>query len=430
MKTDDKGHYSCARGFRRRPGLFSDEAAEAPATEGVKYAGSKLKLLPCILELVRKVNPKTVLDGFAGTTRVAQALARSGYRVLANDVAAWSKTFGVCYLLNPHPESHYQPLIDHLNALPGRDGWFTEHYGGEANGPSSMGRDQLKKPWQIHNTRRLDAVREELERLPLSPIEKAVLLTSLILALDSVDSTLGHFASYLHHWSPRSYNRLHLKVPRLIPAQDRHSVYQTDIFDLLPRVQADLAYFDPPYGSNNEKMPPSRVRYAAYYHLWTSICLFDKPALFGKARRRADTADTVAGSVFEEFRKNEAGRFVAVAAIERLLQTARARHILLSYSSGGRATAEELNEVIQAAGRLVEVLEMDHRKNVMAAMRWTNEWVNEAAAPNKEFLFLIEKPKSSPNDGTAAVCGAHAPSHVVVGAPADHLMASSLLPIG
>jgi adenine-specific DNA-methyltransferase len=373
--------------------LSTDGLLDVPATEGVKYAGSKLKLLPCILQLVGQVKPKTVLDGFAGTTRVSQALARSGHRVLANDVSAWSKIFGTCYLLNPFPESHYQPLLDHLNALPGRDGWFTEHYGGEANGGSSMGRDQLKKPWQKHNTRRLDAMREEMERLPVSQIEKSVLLTSLILALDSVDSTLGHFASYLRDWSPRSYNRLHLKVPRLIPAQERHAVYQSDIFDLVPKVQADLAYFDPPYGSNNEKMPPSRVRYAAYYHLWTSICLSDKPALFGQARRRADTSDTVAGSVFEEFRKSQTGRFVALEAIERLLQTTQARHIILSYSSGGRATADELNDVIHAAGRLVEVLETDYRKNVMAAMRWTHQWVREAETPHKEFLFLIETGK-------------------------------------
>jgi adenine-specific DNA-methyltransferase len=95
--------------------------------------------------------------------------------------------------------------------------------------------------------------------------------------------------------------------------------------------------------------------------------------------------------VFEDFRKTDAGRFVAVAAIERLLQTARARNILLSYSSGGRATAEALNEVIHAAGRLVGALELDHRKNVMSGMRWTNEWVTEADTPHKEFLFLIEK---------------------------------------
>jgi adenine-specific DNA-methyltransferase len=40
---------------------------------------------------------------------------------------------------------------------------------------------------------------------------------------------------------------------------------------------------------------------------------------------------------------------------------------------------------------LVEALEIDYRKNVMAGMRWTNEWVSDADLPNKEFLFLIEK---------------------------------------
>lgn len=362
-----------------------------PETEGVKYAGSKLKLLPYILRLVNRVKPRTVLDGFAGTTRVSQALARTGHRVIANDIAAWSKIFGTCYLLNPRPESHYQPLIDHLNALPGKDGWFTEHYGGEPNGGSSIGADKLKKPWQKHNTRKLDAIRDEIERLSVSETEKAVLLTSLMLALDAVDSTLGHFAAYLNDWSPRSYHKLHLEVPQLIPATGRHAVHQSNIFELVKKVEADLAYFDPPYGSNNEKMPPSRVRYAAYYHLWTSICLYDKPALFGKARRRADTSDTLAGSVFEEFRKGESGRFLAVEAIERLLQTTRANHLILSYSSGGRATAEALNDVIHSAGKLIEVLEIDYRKNVMAGMRWTNEWISDAETPNREFLFLIEK---------------------------------------
>jgi adenine-specific DNA-methyltransferase len=156
-------------------------------------------------------------------------------------------------------------------------------------------------------------------------------------------------------------------------------------------VEADLAYFDPPYGSNNEKMPPSRVRYSAYYHLWTTVCLNDKPPIFGKVKRRADTSDKVTNSPFEEFRKSESGRFIAVEAIERLLREIRAQHVILSYSSGGRATAEELNEVISSVGRVVEVLEVDYRKNVMAGMRWTNEWVAEAELPNREFLFLIEK---------------------------------------
>ena len=371
--------------------LFPEMVVDAPETEGVKYAGSKLKLLPHILQLARKVQPETVLDGFSGSTRVSQAFAQSGCRVLANDLSVWSEIFGKCYLLNDFKPSHYQPMIEHLNALPGEDGWFTEHYGGDPNDGCSVGADGLKKPWQKHNTRRLDAIRDEIDRMPLSDVERAVLLTSLILALDEVESTLGHFSSYLNEWSPRSYNSFKMRVPRLIPRLADHAVYRGDVLKILPNVEADLAYFDPPYGSNNDKMPPSRVRYAAYYHLWTTVCLNDKPPLFGKAKRRTDTSDTLAGSVFEEFRKSDSGRFMAVEAIEKILREVRARHVLLSYSSGGRATAGELFDVIRSVGNVLDFVEIDYRKNVMASMCWTNEWTTESRAENREFLFLMEK---------------------------------------
>ena len=113
--------------------LFGDLVREAPPTEGIKYVGSKLKLIPQILQMIRKVDAQTVLDGFSGTTRVSQALAGSGYTVLCNDLAVWSEVFGTCYLLNTKKREAYQPLIDHLNAVRPVDGWFTEHYGGHPN---------------------------------------------------------------------------------------------------------------------------------------------------------------------------------------------------------------------------------------------------------------------------------------------------------
>lgn len=362
-----------------------------PQTEGIKYIGSKLKLIPIILQLAKKVEAKTILDAFSGTTRVSQAFAKSGYRVVSNDIAVWSRVFGTCYLLNDKKRQAYQGLIDHLNSLSPIDGWFTERYGGEPNGSSAVQEDGLKKPWQIHNTRKLDAIREEIERLSLSTVERAVALTSLIRALDKVDSTLGHFVSYLREWSARSYHDLVLKVPDISPAEEDHQVFQKDIFDLVRDAPVELAYLDPPYGSNNEKMPPSRVRYASYYHLWTTICLYDKPSVFGKAKRRDDTSDRVATSVFEEFRRNEQGRFVAVEAIERLIRATRARWIILSYSSAGRATAYELSGLLSSAGKLLKVVKVDHKKNVMASMKWTNEWLRDVDNPNREFLFLIEK---------------------------------------
>ena len=371
--------------------LYDDAVIDAPPTEGVKYAGSKLKILPHILRLVRKVQPETILDGFSGTTRVSQALAKLGYTVLCNDIAVWSRVFGACYLLNDKRREDYQPLIEHLNAVQPIDGWFTEHYGGHPNGGCAVQQDGRKKPWQIQNTRKLDGIREEIERLNLDAVDKAVALTSLIIALDRVDSSLGHYASYLKDWSARSYGELTLKTPKVFTSAKEHQVFQKDALDVVQNVSVDLAYFDPPYGSNNEKMPPSRVRYAAYYHLWKSVCLFDEPELFGKARRRKDSSDKVAVSAFEEFRRAPDGRFVAVDAIDRLIRDTRAQWIILSYSSGGRATAEELNEVLRAHGKLREMVEINYKKNVMANMKWTHDWVAESEKPNYEFLFLLEK---------------------------------------
>lgn len=371
--------------------LFGETTVDAPATEGIKYAGSKLKLLPYILDLARRTGAESVLDGFSGSTRVSQAFAKSGYRVVCNDIAVWSEVLGACYLRNGEPAEYYSKLIRSLNGVHPKDGWFTEHYGGEPNGGSAVQRNGLKKPWQIHNTRKLDGIREEIDRISLSPVEKSVALTSLILALDRVDSTLGHFASYLREWSPRSFNELRLRVPRLFNPDPDCEVMRENVFNISD-CGVDLAYFDPPYGSNNRKMPPSRVRYASYYHLWTTVCLNDSPELFGKSMRRKDSSDLVAGSEFEEFRKNpHSGRFLAVEAIERLIRSTAARWVILSYSSGGRAAAEEVDDILSRNGNLVDVVKVDHRRNVMAGMRWTGEWLRDTDIPNTEFLFLIDK---------------------------------------
>ena len=287
-------------------------------TEGIKYSGSKLKLLSSILSIIRSLPIKRVFDGFSGTTRVSQALAQCGYEVISNDIAVWSKVFAECYLKGIITKQ-LEEKINYLNSLEGRHGWFTEYYGGKLNGNTSIQSDGKKRVWQVHNTRKLDSIRLEIDKIASNPTEHSVLLTSLMLALDKVDSTLGHYASYLREWSPRSFKKLVLLLPLIHRQHDQHQIKSGDIFKTLPKIKADLSYFDPPYGSNNEKMPPSRVRYASYYHIWKTICLNDEPTLAGTTHRRADANDREAGSVFEEFRKNEKGRFIALEALEKLL---------------------------------------------------------------------------------------------------------------
>ncbi|NCN24827.1 DNA methyltransferase [Candidatus Berkelbacteria bacterium CG_4_9_14_3_um_filter_39_23] len=299
--------------------IFNQPIFITPKTEGIKYAGSKLKILP---------------------------------------------------------------HIDYLNNLKGYDGWYTKHYGAEITG--------TKQPFQAKNTRKLDAMRDEIEKLNLEWEDKCVILTSLIYALDSVDSTLGHYVSYLSKWSPRSYNDIFLKLPNRFPHYGGHKIVRGDIFKTIAKDKFDFVYFDPPYGSNNVKMPPSRVRYASYYHIWTTIIKHDKPKVFGKVNRREDSRDLSSASVFEEFRKNKSGEFIAMKALRKLIQQTNAHYILLSYSSGGRATKQELSDIVNKSGKLLKIIEIDYKKNVMSNMRWTNDWAN-SNEKNIEYLFLMEK---------------------------------------
>ena len=70
-----------------------------PKTQGIKYAGSKLKILPYIVDALSDLKDvKNVLDGFSGTTRVSQALAQIGYDVTSSDISEWSEVFATCYL--------------------------------------------------------------------------------------------------------------------------------------------------------------------------------------------------------------------------------------------------------------------------------------------------------------------------------------------
>jgi adenine-specific DNA-methyltransferase len=246
--------------------------------------------------------------------------------------------------------------------------------------------------WQSKNTRKLDAIRDEIDTLNLSDVNKSIALTSLILALDKVDSSLGHFTSYLKEWSARSHNDLLIEVPEYQGNDLDHIVASLDVLSSdFTALEADLAYLDPPYGSNNEKMPPSRVRYASYYHLWTTIINNDKPVLFGAAGRREDTRDAVSVTAFEEFRKSPRNKYIALEAIEKVISSVNSEFVILSYSSGGRVSADELTEILNENGKITSVLSIDYKQNIMARMSWTKDWVNEASGPHQEFLFALQK---------------------------------------
>ena len=51
----------------------------------------------------------------------------------------------------------------------------------------------------------------------------------------------------------------------------------------------------------------------------------------------------------------------------------------------------QINHMLSNCGTIVDVVKVDYKRNVMATMKWTHEWLSDAKSSNFEFLFLINK---------------------------------------
>lgn len=354
-------------------------------TEGVRYVGSKKYLIPYIIRQVNKLhNVKEILDGFSGTTRVAQAFKKAGYDVDSNDLAEYSKVFGHCYLINNKPKEYYNKCIEYLNSLKGVEGYFTQYY--SADGKNSIGLNGKKNNWHRINTLKIDAIRDEIDNITDSYTERCVLLTALSLAADKVSNNLGHQVSYLKDWASRSLEPLILKVPKLIINNGNYNVYKKDIMDITD--EYDLVYIDPPYNTNNKITVTTRVRYASYYHIWTTLCKNDKPKVFGAANRRKDVAsDSNPGAVNDYEVTNYDYVF---NVFKHLFENLNTKYIIMSYSNKGKITIKDLEQYISKTYKLIEIEQIKHKENVQKSLTTNMNWLGDET-DYFEYLFVFEK---------------------------------------
>jgi len=331
----------------------------------IKYLGSKRRLVPVLGELFNRAGAATALDLFTGTTRVAQEWKGRGAHVTAVDSARYSGVLAECYVATDADELDEGALaevLSHLQALPGVDGYVTETFSRNA------------RYFQEHNARRIDAIRDAIEAGWDDHPWRPLLLASLLLAADRVDSTTGLQMAYLKQWSARSYQPLELRVPRLLPGRGLARLGDaTKVVDTLPEV--DLAYLDPPYNQH---------RYVGNYHVWETLVAWDAPDHYGIACKRVDVRDPATSSVFNRRRE-------APEALARLVQSVRAEVVLISGSDEGWVGVGDLADM--AAGRgAVEVLAFDSKRYVGAQIGIHNlegEKVGQVGRTrNTEFLIV------------------------------------------
>jgi adenine-specific DNA-methyltransferase len=334
----------------------------------IKYIGSKRTLVPRILAYAKAIRERTgarsFCDLFTGTTRVAQALKRAGFAVTANDLASYSEILAIAYI-EADADQHRGPLtaakLGHLNALPGRDGYFTETFCVDS------------RYFQPGNGRRIDAIRPEIERIADDRVERAVLLTSLLEAADRVDSTTGLQMAYLKEWAPRSLNAMELRLPLLIPGagtasrEDANAVAAT-------MAPVDIAYLDPPYNQHS---------YFSNYHIWETLVRNDSPESYGVARKRIDCRVT-------KSEYNAKGR--AWTTFESLVRRIPAKHLIVSFSNEGYFAYDDLVALLESAFGEVEAVPVDFRRYVGAQIGIHNprgEKVGQVShLTNREYLFV------------------------------------------
>jgi adenine-specific DNA-methyltransferase len=307
----------------------------------IKYLGSKRTLVPVLADLAVASGARTAVDLFTGTTRVAQELKRRGLHVTATDVATYSGVLADCYVATDAGAVDLDELDDELarlGALPGRRGYFTETFCEQA------------RFFQPKNGARVDAIRDAIEEdhrgSPLFP----VLLTSLMLAADRVDSTTGLQMAYLKQWAPRAAKDLELRRPDLLPGPGASVLGDVmETIDALPAV--DLMYLDPPYNQH---------RYFTNYHVWETLVRWDAPAHYGVACKRVDSRDAATKSVFNVKREMP-------AALAEVIRRARAELLVVSYNDESWISVEQMVTMLRDAGHEdVRVLAFDAKRYVGA----------------------------------------------------------------
>lgn len=335
----------------------------------IKYLGSKRKIVPQILEQIQALpDVARVCDLFTGTTRVAQACKQSGLYVVANDLASYSAVIAEAYIATNADSvdmERLQGYLDHLNALPGEPGYVTRMFCEEA------------RYFHPKNGPRIDAIRAEIERLPLVGTERSILLTSLLLAADRVDSTTGLQMAYLKQWAPRAHNDLHLRLPELIPGEG-----EAHQGDALAFVQSggtrdvDVTYIDPPYNQHS---------YAGNYHVWETLVRNDEPESYGIARKRVDIR-----GVRNPW--NSKPRFRETMAT--LLAAVESRYMVVSFSNEGFLPTVELEAMLAEIGAVTRV-DIAFRRYIGAQIGVHNpagEKVGTVShTRNVEHLFVVER---------------------------------------
>ncbi len=269
-----------------------------------RYLGNKYKLLPFITKVVDKEcsDIQSIADIFAGTGAVSSAFTDK--IIITNDLMysnyicnyAWfgSETY------NQHTIIDYVVHYNSLSKL--KDNYMTDNFA-----DTYFSRDDCAKIGYIR-----EDIEKNYKKKNINDRERAILITSLLYAMDKIAKTCGHYDAY------RKGAEFDKPLELLVPLAEMHNnpnnrCYNEDANNLVGSINADLVYIDPPYNSR---------QYCDAYHLLENVARWEKPEVFGVARKMDRTK-----------LKSKYCTKSAAEAFEDLVGNITSKYILLSYNN-------------------------------------------------------------------------------------------------
>ena len=362
----------------------------------IPYIGNKRKLLPLIQRAVDAsgIAPgNSFVDLFSGSGVVARFAKAQGFRVVANDWEPYSEQINRAWIgCNAAPDyagRSYAEMIAHLNALPPVAGWVTDHLCPDDDDDYIIGRDRMF--FMRRNGMRIDAIREELERLradgALDDGQFACLLAPLLYQCCYTSNTSGVFKGFHAGWGGsngtaryRICSDLTLQPVALCDNGQANEVTRIDAqrFGRDHGRDYDFVYVDPPYNQHP---------YGSNYHVLNSVALWDKPPLNRKIGARGEKSAirldwrTERRSLYNSTRQ-------ASQALAALIDGIAARWIAISYSTDGNIPLLDLARASCARGATQSFIQPYKRYRV-SAQRFSPKPMNA------EFVLLIDTARSA-----------------------------------
>lgn len=325
-----------------------------------RYLGNKFKLLDFIQTVVRSncSDIETVADIFAGTGSVASAFCDKC--IITNDLLYSNYICNVAWFGNENVRLNFlASLIDEYN----RHTIFEKNYMTDNFSDTYFSKMDCSK---------IGSIREDIEQKFFARLiterERAILIASLIYAMDKIANTCGHYDA----WRRGVIFDRHLILPMLnVPAKNnkKDRCFNENANDLVKHIEADLIYIDPPYNSR---------QYSDTYHLLENVARWEKPPVYGVALKPD-----------RKILKSDYCTRNATAAFEDLILHCKAKYILLSYNNMAQKGDQRSNARI-ADEDILRILNLKGNVEIFAKQYKAFSAGKSNVRGNEERLFLCK----------------------------------------